>query len=182
MKRSPPLSLLKAIPDGSAVADGPVQRGRFKVRPVLSDAGGGHGDSSTSETNGQLSFNDNRLLVGVMTEHNASMAARMESLERALLLSGKISKNGMGSSGQHVGGPGRDFHPIGNSTTVDKEVGVLGALSTLVDRMKTEMENVQCRVSDMSIELRALKSKVGYYYILCHTCLPYNTQRKLTVV
>ncbi len=171
-------SLLKANPDGSATADGPVQLGRFKVRPVLFDAGGRHGDSGTQMDDRRYPTNDNRSLVGIMTEHNAIMTTRIESLERAVL-SGKTRQSNV-NTGQMVGSSGRDFHSKGNTTTVDNEVGMLGALSTLADRMKTEMENVQCRINNMSIELRALKSKVGLLF-LCHIYLSY-TRRELTVI
>ncbi len=173
------LSLLKANPDGSATADGPVQLGRFKVRPVLPDAGGRQGDNGTQMDGRRSPTNDNRLLVDVMTEHNAIMTARMESLERAVLISGKNRQSNV-NTGQTVGSSGRDFHSKGSTTTADNEVCMLGALSTLADRMKTEMENVQCRISNMSIELRALKSKVGLLF-LCHIYLSY-TRRELTII
>ncbi len=119
----------------------------------------------------RYSANDNRLLVNVMTELNALVITRVESLERAVL-SGKTSQSNV-NTGQTVGSSGRDFHSKGNITTVDNEVGMLGVLSTLADRMKTEMEKVQCRLSNMSIELRTLKSKVGSLF-LCHMYLSYT--------
>ncbi len=157
------LPSLKNNSDGSAKA-GPVQRGRFKVRPVLSDCGGGHGDFSGSQTEGGRQSPSNKSLVDIMAEHSASMSLRMDSLERAVI-TGNQHRQMNTNTRQSIGGSARDFPPKGNSTAVDSEVCVLGVLSTLVDRMKTEMENAQCKINNISIELRALKSKVGWCII-----------------